>query len=622
MVCNIMNAQQKFSVKSKKAIELYHKADMTPNIEHKILFLTNAIKTKKKFVEAYWKLARVYAQNNEIDKAIELLNQINNEDNEYQAQTQCVISDIYYGNGEYEKAIDILDYVDLISEPQFTRIVIDKKNKCEVAIKFKANPVPFKPVNINKINTIYDDYFPSITADGQMISTTVHLPVLNYNNDIIRYQEDLYVSRLLNDSTWTYSQPLPSPMNSNGNEGSQSFSADGRYMFFVRCDCEDNIGGCDIYYSIRRGNQWSIPQNIGEPANSAYWESNPVISPTGDMIYFTSNRPGGTGKRDLWCVEVKINDNGTLETYNARPLGEPINTIEDDFAPFIHSDNNTLYFSSNGHLGLGSHDIYISRRVGNSWSKPINIGYPINTHGDESGFVVNGYGDKAYFASDKIEKNNKGLDIYEIDLPIDKRPKPMLYSPGKIFDSKTGKPLQARIEIFNQSTNKNYFESLSDKQFGDFTALLPSVGTYGLSVQLDGYFFYTKSIETPGDSIIIPLQPIIQGCITRLDNLFFDYDSGVMLESSFAEIERLFKFLNKNSNIEIEIVGHTDNQGSDAYNINLSNRRAQAVMQALINKGISPERMTAKGMGSKTPVESNETEEGRAMNRRVEIVIK
>ncbi len=619
-----LSAQQSFSVNSKKAIELYKKARHTSNENDKIILLTEAINTKKKFVEAYWELSRVYARQNDINKAIAILDQIDDDKFAERTETQFVKAELYYITGNYQLAINQLKNIDLISQYNYRRRVPALKEKCEVALKLQQSPVDFHPVNMKKVNTIYDDYFPSITADGKMISTTVLLPVLNYNNKVIRHQEDLHVSFLLEDGSWSYSEPLPAPVNSiEGNEGSQSFSADGRYMFFVRCgDHHDSFGSCDIYYAIRQGNRWSNPINLGEPANSRYWESNPVMSPTGDMIYFTTARPGGAGRRDIWTVQVKIDNNGLLLPYNAQPLSDSINTPNDEFAPFIHADNQTLYFASNGHDGLGNHDIFMSRRTDNGWSSPVNLGYPINTHGDESGFVIDGTGTKAYFASDKIEDNGQGLDIYEFDLPQKVQPNPMTFNPGRVFDANTLKPLQARVEIFDQTTNKKYFESLSDKVLGDFTAVLPADGVYGLSVQKDNYLFYTTSIDNPGDSILIALQPIIQGSITRLQNLFFDTDSDKILESSSAEIHRLYEFLIKNSKIKIEIVGHTDNQGSDNYNLDLSNRRANALMQALIEKGINPNRMTAKGMGSTAPVATNDTEAGRAQNRRVEVVIK
>ncbi len=634
LLCVNICFAQEYSVKSKKAIKLYEEARMTNNEDDRIALLERAIATKKQFVEAYWDLATIYSYKNNANQAIQILELIDNEDFAYLAETKNRMVNIYYRNGNYNLAIEKLSEIDLDIYTSYATKVMQMREKCKTAIDLMSHPIEFHPRNLDRVNTIYDDYFPSITADGKMISTTVLVPIPTYGSNNyspeflntgnnLRYQEDLYYSKILDNGTWNFSEPLPPPMSGFGNQGSQSFSADGRYMFFVRCDGSEGYGSCDIFYSIRIGNKWSNSINLGAPANTEYWESNPVMSPTGDMIYFSSSRPGGVGRRDIWTVEVEILKDGTLRTSNAQPLDKTINTLHDDFAPFIHADNKTLYFSSGGHDGLGGFDIFMSKKgADGNWSKPINIGYPINTHGDESGFVVNGLGDKAYFASNQIENNNKGLEIYEIDLPSELRPKTMLYSPGVVFDAVTKKPLQAKVEIFNQTSNEKYFESITDKKYGDFTVMLPDGDIYGMSVQLDNYLFYTASINNPGDSIIIPLQPIIKGSVSRLNNLFFDTDSDEILESSTAEITRLFEFFRKNSNISVEIVGHTDNQGSEAYNENLSARRANALMNALLEKGVPAHRMTAVGKGSKSPVASNDTEEGRAQNRRVEIVIK
>lgn len=607
---------QAYSVKSKKAIEYYRQARGAFIIENKISLLQKAIQKEKKFIEAYWLLAETYESIDSLNYAITVLQSADNLNLANVAETKCRLSELYFSIGDYESALFIINQVREIYYKDKTDIL---RTKYENAIYLKSNPVVFTPKNLVNVNTNFDDYFPSITADGQMISTTVLAPALN--DGFERKQEDIYVS-FLRDNEWSYSTPLPPPMNTQGNEGSQSFSVDGRYMFFVLCDNRENIGSCDIYYSIRQGKEWSRPINLGEPANSRYWESNPVMSPTGDMIYFTTNRPGGLGSMDIWSVSVKIMNDGTLKTFNARPLGAPVNTPKAEFAPFIHADNKTLYFSSDGHNGLGGNDIYVTRKQDDgSWSEPMNLGYPINTNGDESGFVVNGLGDKAYFASNNIVKNNRGLDIYEIELPVHLRPKPMLYSPGRVYNSITRKPIEARVEIFDRSTNINCFESLSDRATGEFIAVLPADGVYGLSVQAADFLFFTAYIDQPGDSILVDLNPIKQGSATTLDNLFFDHDSANILAESNAEIERLYEFLIANSTIKIEIVGHTDNVGDDKYNLNLSSRRANALRDELVRRGISSDRISAVGKGSSMPVASNDNEKGRAKNRRVEVII-
>ena len=622
----MMHCQQ-YSIKSKKAIKLYQEAKGAQYPSDKIALLNLAIDKEPQFVEAYWELSKIYQILDSTNAAIEALQSADQLQLAMPEETKIRLSKLYYKIGEYQMA---LDKIAEINNPYYFSQINILKEDYAYAASLKSNPIDFKPRNLTYVNTIHDDYFPSITADGLMISTTVLSP--KWMGDApMQYQEDMYVSHW-NGSKWSYSEPLPAPMNGYGNEGSQSFSADGRYMFFVQCTNRENIGSCDIWYSIRRGNKWSNPINLGEPANSRYWESNPVMSPTGDMIYFTSNRPEGLGGKDIWCVQVYIDDYGYLKTYNPQPLGKPINTDKDEFAPFIHADNHTLYFSSDGHKGLGGQDIF--RSVHNddgSWSTPENLGYPINTHGDESGFVINGLGNKAYFSSDQLENRGMKLDIYEIDLPIAIQPRTrMVYSPGRIYDIQTGKPLQARVEIFEGSTNNKHFESITDATDGSFVAFLPentqpstlnSQLIFALSAQREGYIPYTMSITTPGDSILVGLTRIAKGNSITLNNLYFDYDSDKILPNSYAEIERLSLFLKRNKQIKIEIIGHTDNQGSKSYNLDLSRRRANALMNALIQKGISADRLSAQGKGSEAPIATNDREEGRAQNRRVEIII-
>ena len=618
---------QQYSIKSKKAIKLYQEAKGAQYPSDKIALLNLAIDKEPLFVEAYWELSKIYQLLDSTNAAILTLQAADQQPTAMLEETKIRLSKLYYSKGEYQLALDKLNE---INNPYYRQQVALLKPDYEYAASLKANPIDFKPRNLTYVNTIHDDYFPSITADGLMISTTVLSP--KWMGDApMQYQEDMYVS-YWNGSKWSYSEPLPAPMNGYGNEGSQSFSADGRYMFFVQCTNRENVGSCDIWYSIRKGDKWSNPINLGEPANSRYWESNPVMSPTGDMIYFTSNRPNGLGGKDIWCVQVYIDDYGYLKTYNPQPLGKPINTDKDEFAPFIHADNHTLYFSSDGHKGLGGQDIFRSVRSDDgTWSTPENLGYPINTHGDESGFVINGLGNRAYFASDQLENNGKKLDIYEIDLPINLQPRTrMVYSPGRVYDIKTGKPLQARVEIFEGATNVRHFESISDAANGSFVAFLPensqlttrnSQLIFALSAQREGYLPYTMSITSPGDSILVGLTRIASGNSITLNNLYFDYDSDKILPNSYAEIQRLMLFLKQNKNIKIKIVGHTDNQGSNAYNLDLSRRRAEALMNALIQKGISADRLIAEGKGSTQPITTNDTEEGRAQNRRVEVII-
>lgn len=603
---------EQYSTKSKKAIDLFEQARLSYSARERAELTQKAIKKDKNFVEAYWLWAQDELRKNKYQNALQILEKIDNDKMARRSETQGMMAEILYLDGQYQAAID---KAESITDASYTKIKVEMLERFRKALSLWENPVAFDPVNLKAINTRFDDYFPSITADGQMISTTVLVEEADYYK-----QEDLYWSRKRNGS-WQIARPLSAPMNTPQNEGSQSFSADGRYMFFVACNRKDGIGSCDIYYAMRMGDTWSPPLCIGAPVNSPYWESNPVLSPTGDELFFVSNRKPNIGGRDIWHCKVEIMDNGLLRFSNAENLGRPINTEKDDFAPFIHADNQTLYFASNGHYGLGRSDIFLSRRTENGWSEPENIGYPINTNGDEAGFVVNAAGTKAYFSSDKVENNGQQLDIYEITLPQSARPQPMAFVVGRTYNAATGKSVDTHIEIFDTRTSTKIYESVSDRYTGEFTGYLPPDGQYGINARRQGYLFYSGNIDATNDSLLIALQPAKAGSKIVLRNLFFAFNSAEIEAQSTKEVALLIDFMRQNQKIRIEITGHTDNVGTEPYNQQLSQARANALRQALIDGGIAPDRMVATGKGSTEPVATNNTDEGRQQNRRVEIKI-
>ena len=540
----MMHCQQ-YSIKSKKAIKLYQEAKGAQYPSDKIALLNLAIDKEPQFVEAYWELSKIYQILDSTNAAIEALQSADQLQLAMPEETKIRLSKLYYKIGEYQMA---LNKIAEINNPYYFSQINILKEDYAYAASLKSNPIDFKPRNLTYVNTIHDDYFPSITADGLMISTTVLSP--KWMGDApMQYQEDMYVSHW-NGSKWSYSEPLPAPMNGYGNEGSQSFSADGRYMFFVQCTNRENVGSCDIWYSIRKGDKWSNPINLGEPANSRYWESNPVMSPTGDMIYFTSNRPEGLGGKDIWCVQVYIDDYGYLKTYNPQPLGKPINTDKDEFAPFIHADNHTLYFSSDKHLGMGGYDLFVSRRGANGdWSVPVNLGFPLNSSDDEMNLVVSNDAVKAFISSQRTGGRG-GFDIYEFEMDDKFRPE--------------------AVEI----------EMISD---GDY---------------------YVAAME--------------KGMNVTLRNIYFEFDSDELTSESEEGVNEIYDFLIEYPEIKIELVGHTDDMGSESYNQLLSERRALSVANALIGKGISAERIKTKGCGSTQPLfPNNFDDELRDLNRRV-----
>jgi hypothetical protein len=300
-------------------------------------------------------------------------------------------------------------------------------------------------------------------------------------------------------------------------------------MFFVACNRSDGKGSCDVYYAMKNNNEFSKAMNAGDIVNTKYWESTPSFSASGNELYFSSNRPGGVGGKDIWKCDVKILPTGNLEFSNPVNLGKPINTFKNEISPFIHSDNKTLYFSSDGLPGMGNFDIFMSQRdsLGN-WSNPSNIGYPINTHKDEIGFVVAAQGDKGYLSSDQYSKGRYNKQIFEVILPENKRASATTTFMGKIVDASTNRPLQASIEIFDKENSATLFQTLSDSQNGTFTTVLPVDKEVGLLVKKPNYLLFSEYIKTTKDPktvYTIALKKIEKGNSFVLENIFFDFDS-------------------------------------------------------------------------------------------------
>jgi hypothetical protein len=225
-------------------------------------------------------------------------------------------------------------------------------------------------------------------------------------------------------------------------------------MFFTACGRPDSKGRCDIYFSYRVKNGWSEPKNIGAPVNTPFWDSQPCFAADGKTLYFVSNRPDGFGEKDIWQATLQgFDSKGTPLFGDLKNLGDKINTSKDEMSPFLHHDNKTLYFSSDGWYGLGGMDIFISKKddAGN-WSEPLNVGYPINTFGDETGLVINARGNRAYFSSDYHQQKNNGKDIYYFNLPEEIQPTPALYVKGRVFDAETNANLPANFQLQDLST--------------------------------------------------------------------------------------------------------------------------------------------------------------------------
>jgi outer membrane protein OmpA-like peptidoglycan-associated protein len=358
--------------------------------------------------------------------------------------------------------------------------------------------------------------------------------------------------------------------------------------------------------------------------NTAAWETQPSISADGTTLYFVSNRPGGIGNADIW-VSKKDKDDSWGAPVNLR---EPVNTPQDEMSPFIHPDGNTLYFASKGHPGLGGSDLFLSRlNAAGKWQEPVNLGYPINSYADEIGLLVNPAGETAYISSTQ-KGGFGGFDIYYFTLPTEFRPSPVTYVRGIVTDAENDMPLAANFELINLETAQTEIKETSSPDNGSFLLCLKPGKDYGLNVSKPRYLFYSQhfaltEIKEAGNPFIIniKLQKIKSGSTTILNNIFFNTDSYALLDRSKSELERLVAFLKLNPTIKIKVSGHTDNQGDDNLNMKLSENRAKAVVNYLISAGISPDRLTYIGYGETTPIDTNQTLEGRAKNRRTEFKI-
>jgi flagellar motor protein MotB len=501
-------------------------------------------------------------------------------------------------------------------------VVLKYIENCEFAIEALKKPVLFNPESIGPgINTEDDEYWPSITADGQTLMFTRQV-YTSYARPVTGgTQEDFYVSSL-SDGGWSKAYNAGEPLNTMSNEGAQTLSSNGNFMYFTACGRYGGLGSCDIYFSAFNDGKWSVPFNLGWPVNSPSWESTPSINADGNLLFFTSNRQGGNGGKDLWYSI--LNAKG-IWNYPVN-LGKTINTDGDEMSPFIHFDGKTLYYASNGLPGMGGFDIFMTRMNEDStWSEPRNLGYPINTSSDETGLIIDAAGQKAYFSSKRDSKNGKDIFWFALDESL--RPDPVSYLKGKVTDRETGKLLKADYELINLSSNKVTIKNSTDEN-GNFLVCLPSGFNYGINVSRPGYLFYSENfmfegMHTAMEPLIkkINLSPVRVGEKMLLSNVFYEIDSWELKPESKEELNNLADLITYNKDIIVEIGGYTDSTGTDEYNLVLSEKRALSVVKYLINKGISSERLKSKGYGNTSPIGDNVTQEGRKLNRRTEVKV-
>ncbi len=480
------------------------------------------------------------------------------------------------------------------------------------------------------INTPYAEYVPLIKADESVLVFTSRRPdenskkrrkstISNFDYD---YYENIYRSINKGVNGWDTPSRLPAPINvPKKHSASVSLSLDGSVIYMYK---SNNNG--DIYYSKLNGNDWSNPKELpGKINTKKYTESHITVSFDGKTAYIVSDRPGGFGGKDIWKSELQ-DDNTWSEPVN---LGPTINTEYDEDGVFLHPDGKTLYFSSRGHNTMGGFDIFETEFKNGEWIKPSNMGYPINSPDDDVFFVITADGRNAYLSS--VKENGYGKqDIYVIR-PFEKKvfkEFQMVLFKGILKDKETNKEIGGKVNITDNKEAKEIFEADVNSSDGSFLVSLPGGRNYGIAVESEGYLFHSENFD-----LIIPkgfkevekiiyLEKVKAGTKLTLNNVFFDFDKSDLKPESRVELNRAIELLNKYPNLKIEIAGHTDNIGNDSYNQKLSEKRANAVRDYLVSNGFSESRIVkVVGYGSSFPIESNETKEGRAKNRRVEFVI-
>jgi outer membrane protein OmpA-like peptidoglycan-associated protein len=591
--------------------------------------LKKAIEADGMFIEAYLVLADIYYYQKRWDDAIKAYKTGIAIDSKVSPKSIMALAKLEHSRGLYADAVThYKQYLalapDVKIDDKLKKVAETGITNAEFAIDLMAHPVPFNPVNVGKgINSENSEYSAYMTADEMTTIVTVNRPRDAQTIGPNSTEEDLYVS-FFKDGVWTQAKALPFPVNSHDNEGSECISANGQYLFFTGCQRPDGFGSCDLYVAMKIGGIWGEPFNLGEGVNSNKWDSQPSFSADGHTLYFVSTRPGGLGKADIW--KVTLGENGQFS--NPENLGPEINTPEDDFSPYIHPDGKSMYFASKGHPGMGGFDLFLSRKGDDGqWQKPKNMGYPINTYGDEISLFVASCSGKAYISSDKDGGLGR-MDIYSFDLYADAAPAKVTYIQGIITDKATKLGLGAVANVVDLKTKQMVASAQADTKDGSYLVCLPSGGDYALEIAKDGYLFYSANFSLPPNSQCKPyklsaaLSPKVKGEKVVLRNVFFDTDKFELKPQSTVELDKLVDFLVKDAKLNIEIGGHTDSDGDDARNMTLSENRAKSVMNYLVGKGIAAERITAKGYGETQPMVPNDTPDNKAQNRRVEFVIK
>ncbi|WP_245882799.1 OmpA family protein [Hymenobacter chitinivorans] len=536
------------------------------------------------------------------------------------------LADLAMSFGDYTTAGD--NYKRFVkTAPKGQRFVFRAQRQllnCEFAVKAMANPVGIEPTRLPEpMNTFRYQYFPALTADNRFLLYTARATVQS--------NEDLFIAKQNKDGSLSNPVPISPAINTSYNEGAGTISGDGKTLVFASCDRPNAVGNCDLYISRRTGNSWSKPQNLGRNVNSVEWDSQPTLSADGRTLYFTSTRRGGKGQEDLYVTTLQ--DNGSWSV--AKNLGEPVNTPGKDMAPFIHASGTTLYYVTDGLVGMGGLDVYrCELQTGNKWSDPLNLGYPLNTFENEASLFITSDNRRGFCSRSrapevgmKAERDRPvELFAFEVPPPVKAR-ETSTYTQGRVFDATTKKPIQADVQLYDLLTDELTQYVTSDSENGDYTVVLNEGRQYAMYAVADKYLMKSLSFDYSDKRAFDPLtldiylEPVRAGRSIVLNNLFFDTNEYELKPTSRTELNRLIQFMRQYQDVQVEVSGHTDDVGADADNITLSQNRARSVYNYLVEHGVKATRLRYKGYGETKPLVANDTDAHRQQNRRIELKI-
>ncbi|MFN6944255.1 MAG: OmpA family protein [Cytophagaceae bacterium] len=558
-------------------------------------------------------IALCYMNTSPLDKALQFAYNAVKYSEKPSNEMYYTLARTYHLNHKFNEAIDAYQK----SDPGNTnkRVISKHIKECQFGNKYLFEPTKAKVTNAGKIiNTEHREYLPYITADLSRMYFTSRRPGSTGGKKAPdgQYFEDVYTS-VNKGGAWDTPENVGPPINGDGHDACIGISADGQTMFVYK-----GSNGGDIYVSELKGNKWGIPKPL--EINSPFFESSACISPDGRILFFVMARDYLSNK-DIYMCSRTVGGNWS------KPRKLPFNTEYDEDAPFMHPDGKTLYFSSKGHTSMGGYDVFKTTMQANgTWSEPENLGYPINTAGEDVYFVLSADGKIGFYASDR-EGGFGRHDIYSIRMPVSGRTPELALLKGSVKDGNTGKPIEAEITITDNTNRELIARFRSNAASGEYLMSLPSGRNYNIAVEKPGYAFFSENINiNPTDGYKelindIKLMPMKSGSKVVLKNIFFDTGKNELRTESITELQRLAKLLKEHTSVRIEVSGHTDNVGNADLNMALSEKRAKAVYDYLIQNGIPAARLKFKGYGSLQPIDSNETPEGRQNNRRTEFKI-